>query len=1025
MLFFCFPLSGKLHPHYIQYTSKDGLPGNEIYDIAEDNKTGLLWLGTERGLVSYDGWKFTTYIPENGQNPDVTNLNIMPDGSVWCINFSNQVLRWHKGDFKVVEEFLPYQKSKNYFHLCSNDNGMLLLNCADATIVFDYKLEYIQKIDLGNYNIGPVSGVIINQNHIFIEVNLKREYRNHPDSIVAKTVLLPLDADHLQEGNIIRKVKKSNFNQPNDNRVIFLMKNNLNGTKGVMFNQNHQTPYKFFQLSGQQLSTYDEYDSFLNSFANHSILSINIDNNNEAWIGTDNGLYHIKSQTHWFKGFNVSKIVFNSDNSAWVSSTNGGIFYIPNIDLKKWDESQLGWNPGGFFKSKKAYGIYWLGTGNGDLLGFTDFNLPPKYIRKRIVPKENDQIEQITVGDRHFLYLYQVDIPFSNGQLQKAEEHFFAPLVKSKLINTVSFINKVYENVYIELLKKHSNKNTFPEFARMNLSEHWQRYYLGKPINSFEGFHQKCNSSNPIKRQCHYELIAPDSTSVQKNVFYWKEEKAIVVLFQKKTVLEKDGLYREIKTDNNERIIGFQGLSLSDKNMILTSKKNHFYKIDNQFNTSKVEYKNGNRTIKPYQIINHDKNSFWALSPTCIARVDLDGNILNYYDDSSGIPINNTQDINYHSGKLYISTTEGFFILDVSNKNNLNPKLDLRLSPPEVNGKLVDKGYININQNDDIRIGYHPVYFSPKTHYKLSYRLKETDEWKETDPENSSIEFSRLAPDDYRFQLQATTLNNQESEILTYEFSVLQPIYFRWWFILGFLLFSACIGLAIYSYNIRRIKEKNELQSKINELQLESLQSKMNPHFIFNALNSIQTLVFTQKKEQANETLGKFADLMRKYLNHSSSNTIPLSEEIEALRLYVELESIRFPDIDIHFQIDPDLDPDEVEVPPIIIQPFVENAFKHGLLHKEGDKRLEISFRQLKNGTLAILVKDNGVGREAAARLRKFKKHKSYASKAIEERLRIINSFRKYPITIEIMDLMEQGIATGTSVNIMILEDAQ
>ena len=129
-------------------------------------------------------------------------------------------------------------------------------------------------------------------------------------------------------------------------------------------------------------------------------------------------------------------------------------------------------------------------------------------------------------------------------------------------------------------------------------------------------------------------------------------------------------------------------------------------------------------------------------------------------------------------------------------------------------------------------------------------------------------------------------------------------------------------------------------------LKLENLRSQMNPHFIFNALNSIQEYILLNQKNLASDYLGKFADLIRMYLNHSTKGTITLSEEIEALNQYLELEKLRFEDsLDYQIQLPNEIDSETIEIPTMLIQPYVENALKHGLLHRKGNRILSIKFK--------------------------------------------------------------------------------
>jgi LytS/YehU family sensor histidine kinase len=154
---------------------------------------------------------------------------------------------------------------------------------------------------------------------------------------------------------------------------------------------------------------------------------------------------------------------------------------------------------------------------------------------------------------------------------------------------------------------------------------------------------------------------------------------------------------------------------------------------------------------------------------------------------------------------------------------------------------------------------------------------------------------------------------------------------------------------------------------------LASIKSQMNPHFLFNALNTIQAYIYTNDKENASVYLGKFSELTRRILEMSNKDCVPLSEEIKSLSLYLELEKIRFEDL-LHytFEVDPALQPDFVYIPSMLIQPYVENAIKHGLLHKKDDRQLWIKFIKERD-CLMVIIDDNGIGRKRSAQLKRLK----------------------------------------------------
>lgn len=234
-------------------------------------------------------------------------------------------------------------------------------------------------------------------------------------------------------------------------------------------------------------------------------------------------------------------------------------------------------------------------------------------------------------------------------------------------------------------------------------------------------------------------------------------------------------------------------------------------------------------------------------------------------------------------------------------------------------------------------------------------------------------------------------------------------------------LLAYLISRSVIHANRAREAEKTAINKKMADLQLTSLQSQMNPHFIFNALGAIQYFIQTQNTDKADEYLSNFAMLMRSILESSKSRYIRLSEELRLLELYMGLEKVRFEELfDYQIDIDPAVDT-EINIPPMIIQPFVENAINHGLFNLKGRKgELILSVIQEGPQDIVITVADNGIGREAAAKLR-FKKHKSRGMQLVQERLDTLNATSDIHISTETTDLLdEKGVAAGTKVRIVV-----
>ena len=226
---------------------------------------------------------------------------------------------------------------------------------------------------------------------------------------------------------------------------------------------------------------------------------------------------------------------------------------------------------------------------------------------------------------------------------------------------------------------------------------------------------------------------------------------------------------------------------------------------------------------------------------------------------------------------------------------------------------------------------------------------------------------------------------------------------------LGSTLFTFLIGLWIYRIRIQRIKKQETAKRRIKELEIKAIRSQMNPHFIFNALNSIQSLINGNQFKEANIYLSKFAVLLRGVLNNSEKSRISLSDELQAVELYCQLEQLRF-EFKFGITIDPDVNCDLIEIPGMIIQPLAENAVVHGLSGKGNLGKLDIQVKR-QNGNLSICVSDNGVG--LSTEITDTLSQKGFGLKLVEERINILNlDGKEAKLTIENRGNTDGTIAT-------------
>lgn len=343
------------------------------------------------------------------------------------------------------------------------------------------------------------------------------------------------------------------------------------------------------------------------------------------------------------------------------------------------------------------------------------------------------------------------------------------------------------------------------------------------------------------------------------------------------------------------------------------------------------------------------------------------------------------------------------------------------------------------DQNKSVRLKHYQNNFTiqfgiltgiEKSQYRLQYMLEGfNDNWINADAFNSAT-YTNVPEKDLVFKVRAIATDGSWQGKETFlEIKVVPPVYRTIWFriLMALLLASVIVWLVrIRINNIRRAeKQKNDFSKMINEWRLKALRSQMNPHFIFNCMNSIDLYILKNDAENASRYLNKFAKLVRLILSQSNDMYVPLGKEIEMLKYYIELEVLRFDyPFSYKIEIDESIDVNDTEVPSMLLQPYVENAILHGLRHKAEPGSLRIKLTR-SDDLLFCTIEDDGVGRKKSAVINasRTSQHESKGTILAEERLKVMDNRKGKPI-ITIIDLIDpNGKATGTKVEINIPVD--
>jgi ligand-binding sensor domain-containing protein len=340
---------------------------------------------------------------------------------------------------------------------------------------------------------------------------------------------------------------------------------------------------------------------------------------------------------------------------------------------------------------------------------------------------------------------------------------------------------------------------------------------------------------------------------------------------------------------------------------------------------------------------------------------------------------------------------------------------------------LKDHSVLPYNLNT-ITFGYSGICLTNPDKVLYQKKLEGLDkEWSAPSNEDYS-KYANLKPGNYAFKVKSCNDEGVwDTNENTFYFTIAAPFYLTWWFILIVVVLVVSVIYTIFKIRIISIakKQHEDFSRKVemSKIELKALRSQMNPHFIFNSLNSIQHYIFHSKTDEAIKYLSKFARLVRIILNNSDKPTVTVEEDIEALKLYLELEQMRFEGkFEYELIIDPSVDTDYDVMPPMLMQPYVENAILHGLnpSPKKGKLNIHLS---AKNNFLICTITDNGIGREKSAEIKHTmpkSKHKSLGMKITEDRLKILNEINNSQLSVTITDLREGNESKGTQVQLFI-----
>ncbi|MGB0868972.1 MAG: histidine kinase [Flavobacteriales bacterium] len=953
---------------HINFTTKDGLPSNEVYCVFQDSK-GFIWVGTDRGVARFDGYEFVVFTAEDGLTDNVI-FGIAEDksGNIWFTT-SNLTLCYYNGVGEIIE-YRYNEKIKS----CIIDSNRSLSSFFDQ-ISIQKQTIYLSKFNLGFLEI-PLNfdGVIVN--HIF-----SREKNNA-----------------LNEGSI------QIVNQNGYSNVY------VNDCNGYMFNDDVSFDEKLKANNLNEIALLRPYlidDSLLvigGNVLNSKNYKLVINFNNNIHVFKVGDLFLLNEITRDPKGkvyllenltepidskpiihdhIRLTPPIIDRDNGLWLGSLEKGVFYIPNVNMKIINDeinvsNILPIDSGILYGERNRTIKLNTKTHREDLIGNVHFDILDVSVSRTI---------KLGVGV-NCEFLKPALAKFDNQSSRVIDDFTF---YKRKLFFTTSSSIFSYDkDIGLRLIKDVEFNFSSFDFNNKNV------FFIGRN-NGIAKF----NSVNEIKEMTSFEEHLFVSTQYKpKEMRYIPSIKTLAVVFAGR------GFSLFQKNKSEKRITTEDGLLSNSINQLVLKNDSQLWVATNK-GVNVIDFFSED-SVKVTTLLNSSKS---LLSP-------------------------NVKQIFFENDSLvYIGTDHGLNALHLSKKQK-ELKANIYIEKIQVNGKTAKNRSRFKFEENTVEISYISLQYNHFGNVNYRFKLEGlSDQWVHSKERKAT--FLNLNPGKYSFYLQAQNESGSWDDLdYHFSFEIEKPFWTSWWFIIavafGIMLF---IGVVLYYYldNLRKersfLKQEKLMSDKLNEIQQKALNSQLNPHFVFNSLNSIQNFILTKRTELSSDYLSMFSKLMRYVFENSKALYVSLADEIKALELYLKLERVRHNDkFDFEFSVK-EIDLNKVNIPSLLIQPTVENAIWHGLLSTDRkDKKLEIRIF-MQNENLIIEVEDNGVGRnykKGFEKVKVIKKQKSSGIELTQHRLKLLRESTGLETDFQIIDLFDDNnTACGTLVRIQIPKSLQ
>lgn len=950
------------------YSVEDGLPFINVSAIFQDTK-GNLWSGGYGGLSKFDGISFTNFSPKDGLlNHFVTTVCEDNQGNLWIGTISGI----NKYDGKLFTSFTTKNR--------------LISNSITASL----------KDTKGNIWFGTDKGISKLTDGTFINYTTK-------DGLAGNSIkCLFQDA----AGQIWIGTSSGMSMFDGNNFINYTTEHGLLTNDITSIVEDHQKNIWIASSNGICRFTNNTFTSYTEGqgLPESNVTSLLVDNKNTLWIGTPRGLFKFSDEI--FTKYSIKReqnsnliscLFEDYEHNLWIGTYSGLFKYRGNPFTAYGIQDGLT-NNFIFGILRDSKNNLWVGTQGGGLFkydqnGFTQYDQKNGLDANGVNMIFEYSPEELWLGTDKGLILYDRKHFSKRNDTSSVWQNNVNCIYKDSKNNIwLGSASKIYKYdgkrfTYFPL-KGLSDKVEIWTFAEDKNGTIWAGSYLGG-LFKYEGkTFIECSRDYDFKNDSYLASLADK----EGNLYFGT----------------LNGLWM-INPDHPEiKPVNFteeDGLS-SELVYSLT------------FGKSQDEIWIGtNQGINKLDIADYKKNGVKNIIP------------FGKQEGFSGVECNGNGTFVEPDGSIWFGTVNGLIKYDPNEyiPNNFESKITItkfRLFYKDT--VLTDQMHLNYNDNS-ITFSYSGICLTNPEKVKYSHILEGFEKNWSPPSKDRFTTYSNLPPGKYTYKV--ISANNEgvwNTTPATFTFTIDRPFWKTWTFIFATGIIISLALIFSIRYRIKNIKNrekrKTELNKKIANIESQALRAQMNPHFIFNTLSSIQHYISNNDTDAALKYLSKFAKLMRRIMDNSKQQMIPVSEEIGALNLYLDLEVMRFDKkFEYNIIIDPEIDQTYDRIPSMLIQPYVENAIIHGLLPKEKGGKITITL-QKQNDTILCTIEDNGIGREKSKEFKKnrIQQHKSMGMSITKERLDILNSSLNSNIYAEIIDLFENGKAAGTKVRLII-----